>query len=72
MDSASLLVTSQKKFFLVLGPEVIGVTSFDSCSCSLECDSSSCSGAHWKFTLRPLFALRKRESRVCFATWGKI
>ena len=52
-------------------PEVIGVTFFD--SCSWKSDSSSCSGAHdWKFTLRLLFALRKLENRVYFATWGKI
>jgi len=42
-------------------PEMIGVTFFDSCC-----------GAHWKFTLWILFALRKFESRVYFATWGKI
>ena len=41
---------------------------FDSCSCSCswKSESSSCSGAHWKFTLRKL------ESKIYFATWGKI
>jgi len=45
---------------------------FDSCSCSKKCDASCCSGYHRKFTLRLLYRLRKLESNVYFALWGKL
>jgi len=53
---------------------VIRVTFFDSCSCFKKSDSSSCScsGTLWKLTLRLLFALRKLEGNVYFASWSKL
>jgi len=37
----------------------------------LKSGFSSCSGAHWKFTLRLLFTLWRLESSVYCASWGK-
>ena len=53
-----------QNFHIMIMADVIGVTFFDSCSCSWESDSSSCScsGAHWKFTRWLLFTLLKAES----------
>ena len=56
----------------VFASEVTGVTFFYSWGCSKKSDFSSCSGTLWKFTLQLLFALRKLEGNVYFASWGKI